>query len=103
MARFEIVKDPVSGTALVGELRSDGVYVHLDPPLKKMSPDDYRDLLMLFKDAKDYIKGMGFDSVNVFIPEDDKLIKFEAMFGFSIVNFYTDQKGNKYVHMRQEV
>lgn len=103
MARFDITHDPVTGTKLVGEIRQDGIYIHLDPPLKRMSVGDYKDLLVIFKHAKDLIKRMGFSTVNVLIPDDDKLIKFESMFGFEVIRFYKDRKGNRYVHMQQEV
>ncbi len=63
-------------------------FFHLS--LEKWSKRIYQELLSMFGEVLSYLKEKGFSAVYVAIPKDDKLLKFENMFGFEILDDTTD-------------
>lgn len=102
MKRFYITSDPVTNIQLLGEIDQEGhLFLHLSEPYKKMTPGDYKDVLMIFHDAKQTIRDMGFDTANVLIREDEKFLKFMQMFGFSVLSLLTNKKGETFIWLEQ--
>jgi len=63
-------------------------FFHME--LRKWSKDLYREYLGIFGEVLEFLKGKGFKEVYVVIPKDKKLLKFENMFGFSILDDSTE-------------
>lgn len=59
-------------------------FLHLE--LHQWSKSLYKVYLEMFDEIKQILKDMGYDAVWVLIPDDDnKLLKFEKMFGFNVM------------------
>jgi len=75
--------------SLRAELFEGEVFLHLE--LFDWSKDLYKAFKETFSDIKKMLKDSGYADVWVYIPNnDDKLLKFEQMFGFAIVGYCTD-------------
>lgn len=63
-------------------------FFHLS--MDKWSKSLYKEYLGIFGEVLSYLRDKGFRAVYVAIPKDDKLLKFENMFGFEILDDTTD-------------
>jgi len=63
-------------------------FFHMD--LRKWSKDLYKMYLSIFGEVLMFLKDKGFNKVYVVIPKDEKLLKFESMFGFKILDDTTE-------------
>ena len=74
---------------LRAELVDEFVFLHLE--LFDWSKELYKAFKETFSDIKTVLSDSGYEDVWIFIPNDDeKLLKFERMFGFEIVGYCAD-------------
>ncbi len=72
---------------LVAEIIDSGkMFLHLNLMKDvKFTPELYKDMLIDFNEVIDYVKKKGIEYLFVIIPNDEKLLKFERMFGFEVL------------------
>lgn len=47
---------------------------------------EYKEYLKIFPTVKEYVKGLGYDRITVFLDKEDKRAKLIKMFGFEKVD-----------------
>jgi len=84
-----------------GELIDTNLFLHCDL-LSDWGMARYRECLYAMRLIKAAAKEHGIDSLHVFIPRDDKLLKFEQVMGFTNPVLYKDNMDREYLLLEQD-
>ncbi len=76
-------------------------FIHLE--LHKWSKEIYKEYLGVWAEIRQTMKDKGFTDLYCIIPMEEKLHKFECMFGFTTVTPLHDEEGNMFLLMSQEL
>jgi len=71
------------GTSAFLEFAEGKPFLHLS--LDGWSHSLYKEYLDVLSEVLEFLRGKGFSEVYVAIPKDEKLLRFEQMFGFDII------------------
>lgn len=76
-------------------------FIHLE--LHKWSKDIYKEYIEVWAEIRQEMKDRGFKDLYCLIPMEEKIHKFECMFGFTTVTALHDKEGNMFLLMSQEL
>lgn len=97
--RFTLYTSPKF--TVYGDLYSNRrLFLHLDLIEDKMTPSLMKEGINAIASIKEAAKEAGIEYLNVLVPEE--LVKFENIWGFSVVNVYMADGDFTLVHLMQD-